>query len=86
LRLKYPTSALSKEYTVGPLASKARKSKAVHPRITEVIGPTSKAALAKKAKTPEKLPYEKGEDYVIATSKAEVKQFFDKLKEERKCG
>jgi len=34
--------------------------------------------------TLEKLSYEKSEEEVIATSKAEVKQFFDKLKQKRK--
>ena len=48
-----------------------------------MVPPPKKAALAKKAKTPEKLPYKKSEEKVIATSKAEVKQFFDKLKERK---
>jgi len=53
--------------------------------MTKVIGPTSKeGCLSKKAKTLEKLPYEKSEEEVIATSKSKVKQWFDKLHQEAK--
>jgi len=53
--------------------------------MTDVIGPTSKeGCLSKKAKTPEKLSYEKTEEEVIASSKAEVKQWFTKLNQEAK--
>jgi len=38
----------------------------------------------KKAKTPEKLPYEKSEEKVIAMCKADVKQWFAKLNQKAK--
>jgi len=78
-------TALSKEYTVVPIASKARESEAVHPRMTKVVSPTSKeGCLSKKAKAPEKLSYKKSEDEVNASSRAEVKQWFAKLNQEAK--
>jgi len=48
------------------------------------VPPLKKAASAKRANTPEKLPYEKSEEEVIAASKAEVQQFFHKLEERKK--
>ena len=65
---------------------KGSQKRSAQERPKSSVPPPKKAASAKRAKTPEKLPYEKSEEEVIAASKAEVKQFFDKLKEDRKNG